>query len=141
MQAGRARPFRFLPAPCSLPAFDRRRRWSVSRILVWFSCGAASAVAAKVAVERYGREAQVEVCYCDTSADEHPDNARFLGDVERWIGQPVIRLRHPTYRTVEEAWRGTKYVVGVFGASCTRTMKREVREAYQRPDKVGRAHV
>lgn len=69
-----------------------------SRIIAWFSCGAPSAVAAKVAVERYGKERTVEVCYCDLSADEHPDNLRFLADVERWIGQPVIRLSNPKYR-------------------------------------------
>lgn len=107
---------------------------SNSRILVWFSCGAASAVAAKIAVERYSREAEVQVCYCDTSRDEHPDNARFLADIEKWIGQKVIRLSHPDYKSVEECWRGERYIVGAFGASCTRAMKREVREAYQRPD-------
>lgn len=35
------------------------------RVLVWFSCGAASAVAAKLAVDKY-RNDSVEVLYCDT---------------------------------------------------------------------------
>jgi hypothetical protein len=91
------------------------------RILVWFSCGAASAVAAKIAVTRYAKERAVEVCYCDLSADEHSDSARFLADVERWLDRPVVRLRHPKYRTVEDVWRGERYIVGPFGASCTRT--------------------
>jgi PP-loop superfamily ATP-utilizing enzyme len=42
----------------------------MKRVLVWFSCGAASAVAAKLAVEKYGD--QCEVLYCDTLAYEHP---------------------------------------------------------------------
>lgn len=106
----------------------------MSRILVHFSCGAASAVAAKIAVTAYPDRA--EVIYCDLSADEHPDNARFLGDVERWIDRKVIVLRHPKYRTVEEAWRGERYIVGVFGAACTRVLKREVGDRYARPDDV-----
>ncbi len=40
----------------------------MSRIVVWFSCGAASAVAAKLAVEKYNN---VMVVYCDTGG-EHP---------------------------------------------------------------------
>jgi hypothetical protein len=106
----------------------------MNRILVWFSCGAASAVAAKVAVTRYRGERPVEVCYCDTSKDEHPDNARFLADVEKWIGQPVVRLRHQKYRSVEEVFLGERYIVGAYGAACTRCMKREVQEKYARPD-------
>ena len=49
------------------------------RHVVWFSCGAASAIAAKVAVEKYGDS--VEVVYCDTLSSEHPDNARFYREV------------------------------------------------------------
>ena len=105
-----------------------------TRCLIWFSRGAASAVAAKVALARYAATHDVEVCYCDTSADEHPDGERFEADVARWLGVPVKRLRHPKYRGVEDVWLGTRYIVGPAGASCTRVLKREVREAYQRPD-------
>ena len=50
----------------------------MSRVLVWFSCGAASAVAAKMSVEKYGD--RCEVVYCDTLKYEHSDNLRFLLD-------------------------------------------------------------
>ena len=50
-----------------------------SRVLSWFSCGDASAVASKLAVEKYGD--RCEVVYCDTLAHEHPDNFRFLKDI------------------------------------------------------------
>jgi hypothetical protein len=39
---------------------------------VWFSCGAASAIAGKLAAEKYG--GKVELIYCNTAKDEHPDN-------------------------------------------------------------------
>jgi hypothetical protein len=51
-----------------------------SRVLAWFSCGDASAVAAKLACEKYGERCQV--IHCDTLAYEHPDNRRFLKDEE-----------------------------------------------------------
>lgn len=109
---------------------------STGRILVRFSCGAPSAVAAKICVEAYGKTRHVEVVNYDLSSDEHPDNERFLRDVERWIGRDVIRLHHKKYRSVEECWRGEKFIVSAFGASCTRAMKRELGDAYQRPDDI-----
>lgn len=54
------------------------------RKLVWFSCGAASANAAKIAVQKYP---DCEVLYCDTFKYEHPDNRRFFVDIEKWIGK------------------------------------------------------
>ena len=63
----------------------------MKRVLVWFSCGAASAVAAKLAVDKYGD--QCEVLYCDTLAYEHPDNPRFMADVAAWIGKDIKLLK------------------------------------------------
>ena len=48
-------------------------------VVVWFSCGAASAVAAKKSVERWGGYADVRVVN-NPVAEEHPDNRRFLED-------------------------------------------------------------
>jgi len=67
------------------------------RHLVWFSCGAASAVAAKLAVEKYP---DCEVLYCDTLAYEHNDNIRFLSDVENWIGKKVKILTSKKYTDI-----------------------------------------
>lgn len=107
-----------------------------SKIIVWFSCGAASAVAAKLALNTYRNTHNVEVCYCDLSHDEHPDNARFLSDVEKWIGQSVIRLSHPKYKSVADVVISQQYIVGVAGAPCTKLLKREVRKRYQKPDDI-----
>ena len=59
------------------------------REIVWFSCGAPSAVMAKLCPD-------AELVYCDTGS-EHPDNARFLKDVERWCDRPVTVLRSPRF--------------------------------------------
>lgn len=104
------------------------------RRLVWFSCGAASAVAAKLAIEKYGDEC--EVVYCDTMATEHPDNERFFLDCERWLGRSIKRLKSSRYATVDEVFEKRRYMSGPNGAICTTEMKKRVREDYQKPDDV-----
>jgi len=99
------------------------------RILVWFSCGAASAVAAKLAVEKYP---DCEVLYCDTLAYEHPDNVRFLGDVEKWIGKKVKLLKSKKYTDIYDVFDKTGWLVGVGGARCTKELKRQVRKDYEK---------
>lgn len=105
-----------------------------SRVLCWFSCGASSAVAARLAVRKYG--SLCEVVYCDTSASEHPDNLRFLLDVERWLGVPILRLRSDKYVDIWDVFEKTGYLVGPSGARCTTELKKAVRHRYQRPDDV-----
>lgn len=63
------------------------------RCVVQFSCGAASAVAAKLTVGRYPDAAVVNAFL----AEEHEDNRRFAADVERWLGVPIVVLRNEKY--------------------------------------------
>ena len=109
------------------------------RVVVWFSCGAASAVAAKMAVD--SGAANVHVVYCDTLAEEHPDNLRFLRDVEKWIGQEVEIIASKKYKTIVESWYkgpthvpGRGYMAGIAGAQCTLEMKKIPRLDYQQPN-------
>src|SRR3989304_2004573 len=69
-----------------IPVVDRVS--APMRIVVWFSCGATSAVAAKLALAEWRGKLPIRVVYCDPGS-EHPDNRRFLQDVERWIDFPV----------------------------------------------------
>lgn len=100
------------------------------RVLVWFSCGAASAVAARLAVKEWP---ECEVLYCDTSKHEHPDNQRFKADVERWIGRPITSIRSEQYADIYDVFERTGWLVGPRGARCTTELKKKVRERYQRP--------
>lgn len=104
------------------------------RRLVWFSCGAASAVAAKLTVEKYGADCEV-VC-CDTRSSEHPDNFRFFDDVQRWIGRSITLVKSDKYATVDDVFTGRRYMAGIGGAACTTQLKKLPREAFQRPDDV-----
>lgn len=50
-------------------------------IVCYFSCGAASAIAVKLAINKYGKE-NVRVVN-NPVANEHADNIRFLNDCEK----------------------------------------------------------
>ena len=62
------------------------------RIVCHFSCGAASAVATKLALGLYG--AGEIVIYNAFIEEEHEDNRRFLADCEKWFGHPITVLRY-----------------------------------------------
>ncbi len=102
---------------------------SSPRTVVWVSAGAASAVAAKLALA----QGPAVLAYTDPGS-EHPDNARFLADLERWFGQEVVRLRSSEYRDVDDVIERKRYIVGPAGAPCTTELKRRLRFAFQRPD-------
>jgi hypothetical protein len=105
----------------------------MARTVVWFSCGAASAVAAKLAVES---RQPVSVVNCDMTQSESSDNPRFLADVARWIGQPIEMIRSEKYGSVDDVIDQRRYMSGVAGALCTVELKKMPRFAYQRPDDV-----
>lgn len=102
----------------------------IERILVWFSCGATSAVAAKLAIKKYGRSHPVDIVYTDTGS-EHPDNERFLKDCEEWFGRPVKVIKNPQYKNIWDVFRKTRYLVGPTGARCTAELKKKMRHQYQ----------
>lgn len=106
----------------------------MSRIVCWFSCGAASAAATHLALKQAcGRE--MVIAYCDVLKREHPDNVRFMRDCERWFGQPILVLGNDDYdRDPDVVFRKTRYLVGPKGARCTAELKKQVRWGFQKPD-------
>lgn len=100
-------------------------RFFAGKVLVWFSCGASSAVALKLAVEEYGLN-NVVAYYNDTSSDEHPDNLRFLADVERWTGATIHRIKSEEFEDCIDVYEKTGFVVSPEGARCTLELKRKV---------------
>ena len=105
------------------------------RRIVWFSCGAASAVTAKVALEAHP---DALIVNCDTTVNEHPDNKRFRSDVSDWLGRGIIVLHSKKYigGTVEEVFEDRKYMSGPAGACCTTELKKVPRFAFQEPDDI-----
>lgn len=101
------------------------------RIAVWFSCGAASAVAAKMTVERYP-DAEVRVLNNPVS-EEDSDNLRFLKDVETWLGVNVERVTASKYpnASAREVWERRKFMSGPKGAPCTLELKKAARQEWE----------
>jgi len=104
---------------------------STPRLVVWFSCGAASACALKLVAHR-----DPIAVYCDTSKNENADNARFRRDVEKWTGIQITSISNPKYSTIEEVFAAKKYMSGIAGAPCTVAMKKIPRFAFQKPDDI-----
>lgn len=99
------------------------------RIIAWFSCGAASAVAAKLMLEKYG--SRVQVVNCDMRADEHEDNERFLLDAQEWLGVEIKRIKSPKYTGIDDVFERARFMAGPAGARCSTEMKKVPRFAFQ----------
>lgn len=99
---------------------------------MWFSCGAASAVAARRVVEKYGNYCTIRVIN-NPILEEDEDNRRFLKDVEKWIGVEIEEARNSKYpnASIVEVWNDVKYMCGVKGAPCTRLLKRGARTEWE----------
>lgn len=110
----------------------------MSRVVVWFSCGDPSAVAAKLALSKFDMRpgdphfvvARIRI------ANEHDDNERFAADVERWLGHPITVLASERYADCWEVWEKRRYLNGPAGALCTTEMKKMVRKDFQRADDI-----
>lgn len=98
-----------------------------NRVLVWFSCGVTSAVAARLTLLEYPK---AHICRM-VIASEHADNDRFAADVAKWLSKSITELRGryiDHFQVVEER----RYINGPSGALCTTELKRKLREKFQR---------
>lgn len=102
-------------------------------IAVWFSCGAASAVAAKLTLDMYGGGSQVRVLN-NPVAEEDADNLRFRADVESWLGVPVETVSSSRYLTnsAVDVWEKRKFMSGPKGAPCTIELKKMARQEWEK---------
>jgi len=103
------------------------------RVVSWFSCGAASAVATKLALQEYP---DLIIAYCEVK-EEHPDNKRFLKDCEKWFNKKIVILGNDKYkRSIYEVFKKTRYIAGIAGARCTLELKKNVRKKFELPNDV-----
>lgn len=103
------------------------------RTVCWFSAGAASAVATKIAIDEFG--AGPLSIYSIYLKREHPDNARFLRECAQWYQREIHEARSSDYDADHhQVALRVRYLVGPDGAACTRILKREVRESIQKPN-------
>lgn len=101
-------------------------------IVVWFSCGAASAVAAKKTIERFSKTHNIRIVN-NPILEEHWDNKRFLKDIERWLGVEIeyaISSKFPSGSAVE-VWETKKAMSFLKGAPCTVALKKQARYEWE----------
>lgn len=103
--------------------------YNAPRTLIWFSTGAASAIAARL-ILRETPEALIVRC---ETGNEDEDNYRFERDVERWLNRTITVLKSDKYESVPEVWERERYMAGIDGARCTVEMKVVPRLAFQLP--------
>lgn len=99
------------------------------RVICWFSCGAPSAIAAKITLAEHP-DAQI---FRIVIKSEHEDSNRFASEVAAWLGRPIHELSARRYKDHFEVIHGERYINGPYGAKCSAVLKREVREMVQRP--------
>ena len=100
-------------------------------IAVWFSCGAASAAALKLTVDKYGSDNVRAVN--NPVIEEHEDNLRFAQDVSEWVGIEVETATNSKYplasaRDVFERRKGMSFP---HGAPCTVELKKRARQQWE----------
>jgi hypothetical protein len=103
------------------------------RIICWFSCGAASAVATKLMIAENAGKLPLIIAYTEV-IEEHPDNKRFIKDCQKWFGQEIVILGNDRYeRSIYKTFE--KSAMNIRGASpCTRQLKKNVRLKFERPN-------
>lgn len=101
----------------------------MSRVLAWFSSGAASAVMTKLALSE---NPKIEIVQCDMGDSEDSDNHRFAAECEAWFGKSIHYIRGK-YQNIDEVFEKRKYHSGINGAPCTGEMKVAPRLDYQLP--------
>lgn len=101
-------------------------------IVCWFSCGAASACAAKLAIEKYGKE-NIRVVN-NPVKNEHSDNLRFLADCEKWLGVKIESAINPCFSDcdIEKVFNEYKIMSMPSGfAPCTLELKQMARQQWE----------
>lgn len=102
-------------------------------IVVWFSCGLASAVAGKLILDRYKQECNIKILN-NPILEEHSDNRRFMKDVEQWYQHPIetcISQKFPNH-CAKEVWEKRGVMSTIYGAPCTNELKRVARQEWEK---------
>ena len=103
----------------------------IERVVIWFSCGVTSAVAGKIAIDKYRGKYPIVLAAIDTGSEDD-DNWRFADDVSVWLDLPITRLRSKKYEDTFDVYRQRKFIVGPYGAPCSLQLKKKVREKFER---------
>ena len=106
-------------------------------IAVWFSCGAASAIAAQETIRQYGDTHNIRIVNSPIK-EEDKDNQRFLKDIESWLNHPIefaYSKRYPS-QSAKDVWEDRQYMGNTQGAPCTIELKKVARQDWEKANPV-----
>ena len=103
---------------------------TINRVVIWFSAGVTSAVAAKLTVDKYGGVLPVHLVNTDTGSEDD-DNFRFMNDVSKWLDLPLEIIRNEKYSDTIDIYRKVKFFKNQYGARCTLELKKTPRRHYE----------
>jgi hypothetical protein len=104
----------------------------MSNTIAWWSGGITSAVACRIALEKYEN---VRVVFIETGS-HHPDTQRFKSDCERWYGTKIETLQTNKYSDHFDVILSSRFINGPYGARCTTDLKKAVRIAFERQNEI-----
>lgn len=101
-------------------------------IVVWFSHGAASAIAWQETLVKYGDSCNV-IAVNNPVKEEDEDNLRFGKDVSNWLGKELIEHVNPKFPNASciEVWDKRKAMSFPTGAPCTQELKKKARQDFE----------
>lgn len=98
-------------------------------VMCRFSCGAASAVATKLALSKYDPSI-IEIVNVFIK-EEHADNRRFLSDCKEWFNHPIQVLRDEKDNASTDAiWLRKRFMVGMRNAPCSVHLKHDLLDEF-----------
>lgn len=105
-------------------------------IVVYFSCGAASAVALKTTIDKYKAIAKI-VAVNNPVKEEDSDNRRFLSDVSKWLDIEVVLATNPKFpdSSCQTVWEKRRFMSNPSGAPCTQELKKKARQHWEASNK------
>lgn len=105
---------------------------NLERLVILFSCGITSFVAAILAIKENKKKWNLPVHIIYTYVAEEPaDNLRFLEEAEKYFDQKVLILVNEDYcGSIYNVFEKTGWLVGPGGARCTKELKWRVRKNF-----------
>lgn len=96
--------------------------------IAWWSGGITSAVACRLALEKY---TNVKLIYIHIDS-HHADTLRFRGACEEWYGQKIEHWQSERFKDQFDVIAATRWINGPGGARCTGELKKEVRRRVEK---------
>jgi len=101
-------------------------------IVSWFSGGVTSAVATKIALQRYKNVTPVFI----ETGGHHRDMPRFIKDCEDWFGTTIKIIQDIRFKDHIDLCEKLRVVNFVGGAECSRTLKKKQRQKFEKQHQI-----